>query len=92
LPAIRERVARETYGDAFMDELHRDYEALRAAGVRCRKGCACSTFSSHPFVIEVAPLVPQRLRSYGRFATKVALVFNNLHNGLVRLADTRFLR
>jgi len=32
LPAIRERVARETYGDAFMDELHRDYEALRAAG------------------------------------------------------------
>ncbi len=32
LPAIRERVARATYGAAFMDELHRDYEALRAAG------------------------------------------------------------
>jgi len=32
LPAIRERVARATYGDAFMDELHRDYEAPHAAG------------------------------------------------------------
>ncbi len=32
LPAIRARVAHETYGDAFMDELHRDYEALHAAG------------------------------------------------------------
>jgi len=30
LPAIRTQVARATYGDAFMDELHRDYEALRA--------------------------------------------------------------
>jgi hypothetical protein len=32
LPAIRERVMRATYGDAFMDELRRDREALRAAG------------------------------------------------------------
>ena len=32
LPAIRAQVARATYGDAFMDELHRDHEALRAAG------------------------------------------------------------
>jgi len=32
LPAIRAQVARATYGDAFMGELHRDYEALRAAG------------------------------------------------------------
>lgn len=31
LPAIREQVARETYGDAYMDRLHREYEALRAA-------------------------------------------------------------
>ncbi len=32
LPAIRAPVARATYGDAFMDELHREYEAQRAAG------------------------------------------------------------
>ena len=31
-PAIHAQVARATYGDAFMDELHRDHEALRAAG------------------------------------------------------------
>ncbi len=33
LPAIREQVARATYGDAYMDRLHRTYEALRAAGM-----------------------------------------------------------
>jgi len=32
LPAIRAQVARATYGDAFMDELHHECEALRAAG------------------------------------------------------------
>jgi len=33
LPAIRERVARAAYGDAFMDGLHHEYEALRAAAL-----------------------------------------------------------
>ncbi len=33
LPAIREDVARATYGDACMDKLHHEYEALRAAGL-----------------------------------------------------------
>jgi len=33
LPAIRERVTRATYGDAFMDALHQEYEALRTAGL-----------------------------------------------------------
>jgi len=32
------------------------------------------------------------LRSYGRFARKVAPAFNSLHNGMVRPADTRFLQ
>jgi hypothetical protein len=43
LPAIRERVARETYGDAFMDELHRDDEALRAAGTLAGSRASRST-------------------------------------------------
>ncbi len=30
LPTIRAHVARTAYGDAFMDELHRDIETLRA--------------------------------------------------------------
>jgi len=29
LPTIREQVARATYGDAFMDALHRDHAAQR---------------------------------------------------------------
>ncbi len=60
--------------------------------VRCRKGCACSTLSSLPFARKVAPLVTQRLRSHGRFARKVAPVFNSMHNGMRRSAETRFLR
>ncbi len=32
LPAIREEVARATYGDAFMDELARVHAALHGAG------------------------------------------------------------
>ncbi len=33
LPTIREDVARATYGDAYMDQLHHEHEALRAAGM-----------------------------------------------------------
>jgi len=64
----------------------------RAIDVRCRKGCACSTLSSLPFARKVAPLVTQRLRSHGRFARKVVPVFNSMHNGMRRPAETRFLR
>ena len=33
LPTVREDVARAAYGDAFMDQLHQEYEALRMAGL-----------------------------------------------------------
>ncbi len=48
LPQIRDRVAREAYGDTFMDELGREYAALHkqesGAGdlVSLDLGCKCS--------------------------------------------------